>query len=123
MKWTVKMARLGAGVTGALAMSAMVAQAQALRDPTLIPPAPASSTAAGAMGAIGGREPSLAVLVAHGKPYVMFDARLYAVGDKLGSARIERITESEIWLRDGKDIRKISLYPGVQRSPHVPVKE
>ena len=33
----------------------------------------------------------------------------------LGRARVERITETEIWLREGQALRKVPLYAGVQR--------
>lgn len=117
--------RLVSAAVVIMTVCGITAQAQAMRDPTLVPRAPATgaSAAAGMMGSTAMRDLALAVLVADGKPFVMLDSRLYGVGDKLGSARVERITESEIWLREGKDSRKISLYPGVQRLPHVPAKE
>ncbi len=123
MKCAGKLTRMGTGLAGVLALTALMARAETLRDPTAIPRAPASAVAHGGSGGMGVRELPLALLVADGKPFVMFDSRLFTVGDKLGSARIERITESEIWLREGKESRKISLYPGVQRLPHVPVKD
>ncbi len=93
------------------------AQPQALRDPT-IAPARAGSPGTGdvAAGLTDGR--SLSVLVVDGRPFVMAGSRLYAKGDKLGRATVERISETEIWLREGGELRKVSMYSGVLRRPH-----
>jgi hypothetical protein len=100
-KWLVLAASLAA-----------LASAHAQRDPTRAPQPPAraaSGTSSGSPAA------PLAVIVRDGQPHVVVGTRLYAQGDKLGSARIERITETEIWLREGKSLHKIARYSGVQR--------
>jgi hypothetical protein len=38
-----------------------------------------------------------------------------AVGQKVGNARLERITETEIWLREGRALRKVPRFGGIQR--------
>lgn len=93
---------------GLLSLSAL---AQSLRDPTQ-PPGAASANAAAATrpGA-----PSWSVIVVDGRPHVAVGTRLYAEGQMLGRARVERITETEIWLREGRALRKVPLYAGVQR--------
>lgn len=85
--------------------------AQTWRDPTLEPAAPASPTEAGA----GHAETPLSVIVVDGRPRVIMGTRLYAPGQKLGQARIERITETEVWLREGAVLRKVPRYQGVER--------
>lgn len=92
---------------------ALGGHAQALRDPTAEPPqvggGPASPDAAGSdMG-------SLSVIVVDGRPHVIMGTRLYAPGQKLGQARIERITETEVWLREGTVLRKVPRYQGIER--------
>ena len=57
----------------------------------------------------------LSVLVVDGQPYLVVGTRLYAQGQQLGAARIERITETEVWLREGRSLRKISNFVGIQR--------
>lgn len=93
---------------GLLSLSAL---AQSQRDPTQ-PPGVASANAAVATrpGA-----PSWSVIVVDGRPHVAVGTRLYAEGQMLGRARVERITETEIWLREGRVLRKVPLYAGVQR--------
>ena len=107
---------VGAGV-------GLSAQAQALlRDPTIAPAGVAGATLSAASGAAESDGKVLSVLVVDGRPFVMSGSRLYAQGDKLGRATVERISETQIWLREGKELRKINLYSGVQRKPHVPGK-
>jgi hypothetical protein len=100
-------------------------QAQALRDPTLIPPEAqiAPDTAGVSTSAAGPvlSEDGLAVVVRNGKPFVIVDTRLYGVGQKIGDSRIERITDTEVWLRNGADRRKLQLYPGIERKTSVPL--
>ena len=92
-----------------------VASAQSLRDPTL-PPADAGVPGAPAAASA----PSLAtsattVIVRNGHSYLAVGTRLYAQGAKLGQARIERITETELWLREGGVLRKVPLFDGIER--------
>jgi hypothetical protein len=57
----------------------------------------------------------MTVIVRNGRPFVVVGTRLYAQGQKLGQARIERISETEIWLREGGVLHKLSQFPGIQR--------
>ena len=99
----------------ALGLSSPLAQAQ--RDPTEPPAAlglPGAEVAAPA-GPLGGAAGGSAMLVRDGKPYLMVGTRLHGPGDQLGDARIERITETEVWLREGTSVRKISQFEGIER--------
>ncbi len=94
-------------------LAAPALQAQALRDPTLPPGTGAGApTGAAASRAGQGRWP---LIVVDGTRHVAVGTRLYAEGQLLGAARIERITETEVWLREGRALRKVPLYAGVQR--------
>ncbi len=94
-----------------LALLSLSAGAQSLRDPTQ-PPGAGSVSAASAARA---GAPSWSVIVVDGRRPVAVGTRLYAEGQMLGRARVERITETEIWLREGQALRKVPLYAGVQR--------
>lgn len=87
--------------------------AQVLRDPTVPPLGGGSGPATIRPRTSPGSWP---VIVVDGKAHVAVGTRLYAEGDMLGKARIERITETEVWLREGRELRKIQNYPGVRRS-------
>ena len=101
-------------VTMLMSMTGL-ALAQSSRDPT-IPPSAAlpAQPASGAPGTTETLAP-LSVIVRNGKPFVVMGTRLYAQGQMLGQARIERIAETEIWLREGKQLRKVQLFSGVTR--------
>lgn len=95
--------------------------AQSLRDPTLPPaelglasPAPAGSVLSLEAGA-------LTIIVRDGRRYLAVGMRLYAQGEKLGKARIERISETEVWFLEGGVLHKVSKYPGIQRRSVTPV--
>lgn len=88
-------------------------QAQTWRDPTAEPPL-AGGGATG-QGAGNAELAPLSVIVVDGRPHVIMGTRLYARGQMLGPARIERITETEVWLREGTVLRKVPRYQGVER--------
>jgi hypothetical protein len=103
-----------------------LAQAQPLRDPT-VPPVAAgdvvsSGAASGAAPALPSIQPGgMAVLVRDGVPYLVVGTRLYAKGQKVGQARIERISETEVWLREAGGVRKVPVFGGIQRQVSKPV--
>ena len=107
---------LGVGLTAVIPISSP--QAQELRDPTRAPPgAFAQVPQAGSSASDGeGIHPaSAAVFMRDGKPYLIYGARWYAVGQQMGQYKIERITETEVWLRSSQGLQKIQRYDGIQR--------
>jgi hypothetical protein len=40
---------------------------------------------------------------------------LYGVGKVVDGYKIERITETQIWLRKGKELRKVPRFSGIER--------
>lgn len=101
-----------------LALAALIgahADAQALRDPTVPPPEAGPAGNVVAAGASKLQPGNMAIIVREGKPYVVVGTRLYAQGQMLGQARIERITETEVWLREGRVLSKLSQFSGVER--------
>ena len=89
--------------------------AQSLRDPTLPPPEAALASSGSAGTSLGIESGAMTIIVRNGHPHLMIDTRLYAQGAKIGQVRIERISETEIWLREGGVLRKVSQFPGIQR--------
>lgn len=87
------------------------------RDPTE-PPAQVFG-AAGGVTSTSPKNPwgneGTAVVVRDGKSYLVVDTRLYAPGQKVGPWRIERITETEVWLKDGAVRRKVPRFDGIER--------
>ena len=97
-------------------------QAQSLRDPTLAP------AEAGIVSATPGEKiaspasTGMTIIVRNGRPFLASGTRLYARGQKLGQARIDRISETEVWLREGGVLRKVPLFTGIQRRVALPPK-
>ena len=94
------------------------------RDPTqppaaLLAPRPSSPSSSGDDD-IGTQ---LSILRVNGKPHIMWGSRLLVVGDKLGRYRIERIADAEVWLRDGKELKKIKPYANLVRQVSPAAKE
>lgn len=57
----------------------------------------------------------MTIIVRNGRPHLVIGTRLYAQGEKIGQVRIERITETEIWLREGGVLHKVSQFSGIRR--------
>lgn len=92
---------------------APVAVASELVDPTR-PPAILSHAAQGADVA----GPVLqSVLVAPGRKEATISGQTVKVGHTFGEARVEKITESEVVLRKGKDVQVLKLFPGIEKKP------
>lgn len=105
---------------------ALPAQADdAARDPTSLPPAlrsamAAASAASGAATAEPTDNAIRQVVFAGGRAYVVQRGRRYGVGEQLDGARIERITEQAVWLREAGQVRREPLYGGVEKRPPAP---
>jgi hypothetical protein len=105
--------------TLALLCAATVVQAQ--RDPTA-PPAVASVSVGSENRPVSDLpwgDEGVAVIVRDGKSFLALGTRLYAVGQKIGNFRIERISETEIWLRNGSGLRKVPRFAGIERKRSV----
>jgi hypothetical protein len=99
-----------------LLISGIVMPAFAQRDPTLPPSVTHSDGGASPTDTPLGKG-GIAVVVRDGVPYLVDGTRLYRVGQTLGSSRIERISETEVWLRNGKTLRKLQRFSGIERKP------
>lgn len=110
-----------------LALSTPLAWAQAplrdlTRDPMQPPPearAPGPAGADGSGGTAAAAAPAAPrqLMSVDGRRYVVEGTRRLAVGDMLGSARIERIDDSAVWVRDGGTLQRLSVHGAVRRLP------
>ena len=94
-----------------------LAHAQGQRDPTVPPASAVGGPLPGASARAQAPDTGpVAVIVRDGKPYLVVGTRLYAQGQVLGTARVERITETEVWLREGKTLHKKPIFAGIVRT-------
>ena len=92
------------------------AGAQTMRDPTQ-PPVVAGQSAGTSTPSMSAEleKSGYSIIVRDGKPFLAVGTRLYAQGQMLGSAKVERISETEVWLREGRELKKIARFEGIQR--------
>ena len=106
---------------GSLLVGLEPLRAQGLRDPTLPPiPAGLANPGSGEKPLASDRGP-LSIVVRDGRRYVVLGTRLYAQGQRFGEARIERISETEVWFLEKGVVHKVSRFPGIQRRIAAPV--
>lgn len=97
-----------------------IAQAQPeARDPTLPPPMATAAPDAPARSSLGFE--GMSVIVRDGKPGLVVGTRVVLPGQKLGAWTLESITETEIFLRDGKQLRTVPRFSGIERRDPAPV--
>ena len=99
----------------ATVMPAAAQSAPSLRDP-MVPPLSIARPAANPGAFDVAPEPPPApqqLLTVNGKRYVVDGRRRLGVGDALGGTRIERITDSAVWVRDGNTVTRLPFYGGV----------
>jgi MSHA biogenesis protein MshK len=92
-------------------MHAGVVHGEQLTDPTRPPDqigyVPSEAAPAG---------PSLqSVLISPQRRVAIISGKTVKVGDKFGSAHVVSITESEVVLRNGKEMQTLKLFPDVQK--------
>lgn len=101
----------------AAALPAAAQNASALRDP-MVPPLSIARPAAnpGVLDAAPEPPPTpQQLLTVNGKRYVVDGRRRLGVGDALGGTRIERITDSAVWVRDGNTVTRLPFYGSVTK--------
>jgi MSHA biogenesis protein MshK len=95
---------------------APAAQAQALADPTR-PPHVAPGKAGNGAGEAGAAFRLESVLISPSRRLAVIDGRTVAVGGKVHDATVVEITETYALLRQGGEVKRLLLYPGIERRP------
>lgn len=98
-----------------MAMAACAAAAAPFPDPTR----PPGATQAGPSGG-GAEAPALrleSVLIAPDRRIAVINGQAVRVGQKVGDARVVRITETEVALREGAATQVLKLFPAAERHP------
>ena len=98
-----------------MALPAAAQSAPALRDP-MVPPLAIARPAAATGSLEDAPQPApQQLLTVNGQRYVVDGRRRLGVGDALGSTRIERITDSAVWVRDGNTVTRLPFYGSVTK--------
>lgn len=98
------------GLVAAMLLASAAAVAENLVDPTR-PPA-----AIGGVANVPAAELVLqSVLVSPGRVSAIINGQTVKLGDKLGEAKVVKIGESEVVLRDGKGEQTLKLFPGLEK--------
>ena len=98
----------------AQALTFVQAPMQVVRDPTLPPSMATAEPGAPAPSPWGG-DGGMSVIARDGKAGLVVGTRVVYPGQRVGPWILERITETEVWLRDGAKLRKVSRFSGIQR--------
>jgi hypothetical protein len=100
----------------ALCFGSTLVNAHSQRDPTVPPPfSEAELAAIASETSIGIESGDITIVVRNGLPYLVIDSLFYTEGDTIGPVRIERITETDIWLSEAGILRKLSMFSSIQR--------
>lgn len=104
---------IAAGICCAVLATAAIS-ATSLRDPTQ---PPAALAAPGSVrNPLDSFRPQHLVIVG-GERYLVWNGRRYRAGDIISGGQIERITETEVWLRGDNGLRKLPLFSGIEKRP------
>lgn len=105
---------LALALLAATALALPAANAQALADPTR----PPSAAAAGPEGEPppAGRQLQ-SVLFSRGRKVAVIDGTMVPLGGTYGEARVVKISETEVVLKQGEETETLKLFPGVDKQP------
>jgi MSHA biogenesis protein MshK len=107
-------------IQGWLAVSIFVwtpfAVAENLNDPTRPPASIDRPTEDSSVRATG---PVLqSVLISPSRKVAIINGETVKLGDKFGDARVVKIAETEVVLRNGNDVQVLKLFPQVEKKPN-----
>lgn len=89
--------------------------AENLPDPTR-PPATAADSGTQQGNSMPEAGPELqSVLISPKRKVAIISGQSVMLGEKFGEARVIKITENEVVLRNGQDVQVLKLFPGIQK--------
>jgi MSHA biogenesis protein MshK len=102
-----------------MSTSSSMIWAENLRDPTrpsnsLLPAADAKA-GDNAVTSTSGAPVLQSVLVSPGRTVAIISGQTVKLGEQFGNARVIKITESEVVLRNGNDLQTLRLFPNLEK--------
>lgn len=92
-----------------------IAFGQNLVDPTRPPAVTESASQSGVAAPVAGPELQ-SILISPTRKVAIISGQSVMLGEKFGEARVVKITENEVVLRNGQDVQVLKLFPGVQKN-------
>ncbi|HVL76238.1 MAG TPA: MSHA biogenesis protein MshK [Noviherbaspirillum sp.] len=112
--------RFGQAVLAAACSMPVVGLCQSLPDPTRLPSALGQGRVENAVAAPVADALALqSILISPQRRLAVIGGRTVAVGDAVGNARVLRIQETEVVLREGSETRILRMYPEVEKKSPV----
>ena len=110
-------------MAAALCPAVEAAEPATTRDPMQAPPElrPPRDPANEGAAAAEMLQPQQLIFI-DGRPLLVLGSRRYGVGERIGDARIERITEQAVWLRDATGTHRLPLFLGVDKISSEPTR-
>lgn len=88
---------------------------QAIPDPTRPPMVPRAAADSAASVPAGPPPVLQSVLIGRERSMAIISGQRFDVGDRVGEARIVRITETEVVLRSGESMTTLKLFPQIEK--------
>lgn len=98
----------------AAALPLSIAHAQVLIDPTR---PPMSVARPGAVEEAPPASQLQSILISNRRRLAVINGNTVALGDKIGDARVVKITETEVVLKTGEETEVLKMYPGIEKQP------
>ena len=111
--WLV--AAMWIAAAGAQAQALSGAQGSALSDPTRPPGAGAGWQ--GVQDELPAGRQLQSVLLSGGRKLAIIDGPMVPLGGMVGEARVVKISETEVVLKNGEETEILKLFPGVDKQP------
>lgn len=102
-------------VVALAALASTPAPAQVLVDPTRPPAAVAAPGPASAEAPPATQLQS--ILISSRRRLAVINGNTVALGDKVGEARVVKISETEVVLQTGEETEVLKMYPGIEKQP------
>lgn len=110
-------AKIGVHLYSLLLLVAGTAAAQSLPDPTRPPGALASASDVEATDGAASAPLLQSIIISAGRRLAIIAGHTVKPGDKFGDAKVVRITENEVVLRNGNDLQTLKLFPNIEKQP------
>lgn len=103
---------MAGGLTGVIYSPSL---AQVLTDPTRPPAATLADDGAEKEAGEGATPVLQSILISPSRRQAIISGKTMTVGEKVGDAKIVRITENTVILRNGSDLQTLKLFPGIEK--------